>query len=183
MPGSGKDARLFTAVELPAAVKALLLSLHTDIAGLRWTSPENLHLTLRFIGETPGETLPEVKMALRSVCVPGFYSCIKGLGLFERSEQTILWAGLKPCPELANLKRHIDAALSTGAHLASDKGRFSPHITLGRLRGPAPEALHRLVQTHRDVTAEIPIVAFTLFSSLLAPGGAVHHPEEVYPLA
>ena len=67
-----ESIRLFTAVELPAAVKNLLLSLKTNIPGLRWTSPENLHLTLRFIGEVPAQNLPAIKEALRVVRPPAF---------------------------------------------------------------------------------------------------------------
>lgn len=175
--------RLFTAVELPAAVKTMLLSLQTDIPTLKWAREDTLHLTLRFIGETEQSKLPAIKAALASVQGAGFSLRLNGLGLFERPAQTILWAGLESCPELAALKHGIDAALTSGAGLAPARGRFSPHITLGRLKGPAPAELRRFAHTHATADmAQFTITSFTLFSSVLRPNGAVHFPEEVYPL-
>lgn len=175
--------RLFTAVEPPAAVKSLLLSLRANIPGLKWTRENALHLTLRFIGETPQAKLAAVKTALASIDAPCFSLNFNGLGLFERPHQTILWAGLKECPELAALKRGVDAALAASAGLAPDKGSFSPHITLGRLKGPAPEALRLFVRDHsHKVAAQFTATSFTLFSSVLQPAGAVHSPECIYPL-
>ena len=175
--------RLFTAVEPPTAVKSLLLSLRANIPGLKWTRESGLHLTLRFIGETPHDKLAAVKTALVSVVVPCFSLNLNELGLFERPHQTILWAGLEMCPELAVLKRGVDEALAASMGLAPDQGRFSPHITLGRLKGPASEALRLFVRDHSpQAGARFAVTAFTLFSSALQPSGAVHSPEGVYPL-
>lgn len=180
---TGQPLRLFTAVEPPAAVKSLLLSLRTNIPGLKWTRENGLHLTLRFMGETPQDKLAAVKSALALVTVPCFALKFSGLGLFERPHQTILWAGLEACPELITLKRGVDTALAASAGMAPDKGSFSPHITLGRLKGPAPEALRLFVRDHSaQVKAQFAVTSFTLFSSVLQPAGAVHSPEEVYPL-
>lgn len=175
--------RLFTAVEPPAAVKSLLLSLRANIPGLKWTRENGLHLTLRFMGETPQDKLAAVKAALSSVNAPCFSLKLSNLGLFERPHQTILWAGLEMCPELAALKRGVDAALAASAGLAPDKGSFSPHITLGRLKGPAPETLRLFVRDHSSkVETQFAVTSFTLFSSVLQPAGAVHSPEGVFPL-
>ncbi len=175
--------RLFTAVELPAAVKTVLLSLQTDIPALKWTREDTLHLTLRFIGETAQSKLPAIKAALASVQGASFFLRLNGLGLFERPAQTILWAGLESCPELTALKHGIDAALTVGAGLAPAQGRFSPHITLGRLKGPAPAELRRFAHAHATASmAEFTVTSFTLFRSVLRPDGAVHFQEEVYPL-
>ena len=178
-----ESVRLFTAVELPAAVKNLLLSLKTNIPGLKWAGPENLHLTLRFIGEVPVQTLTAIKEALHSVVVPHFSLRLDGLGLFERPYQTILWAGVEKHPELISLKRGIDKALAAGNGLAPEKGRFSQHITLSRLRDSAPEMLYEFVnRSTAEVREEFAVTSFVLFKSTLKPGGAVHQPEETYPL-
>ena len=178
-----ESVRLFTAVELPATVKSLLLSLKTNIPGLKWTGAENLHLTLRFIGEVPAQNLPAIKEALRVVRPPAFPLRLNGLGLFERPYQSILWAGLENRPELISLKRDIDKALSAGAALAPEKGRFSPHITLGRLKDSAPEMLYEFVNKNTaEVRGEFAVASFVLFKSTLEPGGAVHKLEETYPL-
>ena len=183
LPRDKESLRLFTAVELPVAVKNLLLSLKTNIPGLKWTGAENLHLTLRFIGEVPAQTLPAIKKALRGVIAPHFSLRLSGLGLFERPYQTILWAGLESHPQLIALKRGIDKALAADAGLAPEKGRFSPHITLGRLRDSAPEMLYEFVNRNtNEVREEFAVASFVLFKSTLRPGGAVHQLEEVYPL-
>ena len=180
---AAQPLRLFTAVEPSAAVKSMLLSLRANIPGLKWTRENSLHLTLRFIGETPQDKLAAIKTALASVGAPCFSLSFNGLGLFERPAQTILWAGLEVCPELTALKRGVDAALAASMGLAPDKGTFSPHITLGRLKGPAPEALRLFVRDHSpQVAAQFAVTAFTLFSSVLQPSGAVHSPEGAYPL-
>ncbi len=178
-----ESIRLFTAVELPAAVKNLLLSLKTNIPGLRWTSPENLHLTLRFIGEVPLQNLPTIKKSLRGAVVPEFSLRLNGLGLFERPYQTILWAGLANRPELISLKGGIDKSLAASAGLAPEKGRFSPHITLGRLKDSAPEMLYEFVHRNTaEVVGEFAVTSFVLFKSTLKSSGAVHRAEETYAL-
>lgn len=180
-PAESELIRLFTAVELPTAAKAGLLSLQTSIPGLKWTTPENLHLTLRFIGEMPGEKVPAIKEALRAVQMPPFSLRLKRLGLFERSNQAILWAGLEDCLELLALKRRIDASLTTKAGLAPAKGQFSPHITLGRSKDSALHSLREFVEAHNhEVAVEFPTTSFVLFRSVLEPGGAKHYPEEIY---
>ncbi len=175
--------RLFTAVELPEAVRAELLSLQTGLMGLKWTTPENLHLTLRFIGETLAENVPAIKAALRTVQASQFSLRLSGLGLFERPGQTILWAGFEDCRALLALKQRIDAALAANAGTAPDRGRFSPHVTLGRSKKAAPDALRDFTGAHgRKIAEEFTVASFVLFRSMLAPGGAIHHAEESFTL-
>ena len=175
--------RLFTAVEPPTAVRDQLLAVRAALPDLRWTAPENLHLTLRFIGETPAARLPAIKAALSNVRATRFCLRLKGLGLFARSYHKVLWAGVDEQAALPALKHSIDLALAQGAGLSPSGGRFAPHITLARLKGPVSGELRQFVQAHNAlVTPEFTVAAFTLFSSVLTPGKAVHTAEQVYTL-
>ncbi len=108
---------------------------------------------------------------------------VKGLGLFERRGKAVLWAGLAPCPELLILKRAVDEALARWAGLAPEAGRFFPHITLSRLKTGAPDGLRRFINTCRaEIANRFLVTSFTLFSSKLSTNGALHSPEEAYPL-
>ncbi len=185
--GEAGTRRLFVALELQEAVLARLEALKREMPGIRWPGRDAMHLTLRFIGDTPAERVPVIMEALRAARLMGagpFALRVKGLGLFERSRQAILWAGLDHSPALSGLKRRVDAALAAGAGLGPDGGRFFPHITLSRSKIPPPAALRGIVRDHgaKDF-GEFSVAAFALFSSLLTPGGAVHAREAIYPLS
>ncbi len=175
--------RLFIAVELPEAVRGRLRELRRELPDIRMASPDNAHLTLRFLGVLPEQDVPAIKAALRGVRAAPFSLRLRGLGLFSRSRQSVLWAGLAPCPALPDLKRHIDEALLRGAGLAPDTGRFAPHVTLSRLKAGVPPSLRAAVTRHAaTVFGEFSVAAFILFSSALTPGGALHTVEEACAL-
>ena len=179
-----KTQRLFVAVELPDSVRQLLAQRQKGMPGVRWASEDNLHLTLRFIGEAPLAQVAAVKAGLRDVSMEKFSLHIKGLGFFDRRPQAVLWAGVEPAPGLLELKRQVDDALARHAGLNVSGGRFSPHITLGRAQQADRKALRTF--TTRDgaiLAAEFTVEFFTLFSSVLNPNGAVHTAEERYSLA
>ena len=182
-PQGGGQARLFVALALPDRVLAQLTALGKEFPGLKWTPPENLHLTLRFIGNLPEERVAAVQTALRAVKAAPFSLRLNGLGLFARPRRSILWAGLEPCPELLELKDRIDAMLALHAALAPEGGRFSPHITLSRLKDVPQAALRERVKAvGKALTGSFSACSFTLFRSRLASGGAVHTLEAVYAL-
>ena len=183
---ASKDARrdavrLFTAVELPGALRSLLVGLKKDFPGIRWTVPENMHLTLRFIGEVGPREAEKVGKALRNVRVAPFFLCIRGLGLFERRRQAVLWAGLQHSAPLRDLKQQVDEALAEGIGLEAEHGRFSPHITLSRIRTGVSAALRAQAAGHGFASESFAVESFTLFRSVLSSTGASHAPLERYP--
>lgn len=182
-PADNGQARLFVALALPDKVLARLVALGKEFPGLKWTPPENLHLTLRFIGNVREERVAAVQTALQAVRAAPFSLRLNGLGLFVRPRQSILWAGLEPCPELSELKGRIDAMLALHAVLAPEGGRFLPHITLSRLKSAPQAALRERVKgVGKTLAGSCSARSFILFRSRLAPGGAVHTPEAVYEL-
>ena len=182
-PGEKTMQRLFVAIELPDDVRRLLVGRQTGISGVRWVLPENLHLTVRFIGEAPQSQVPAIKMGLRHVSGHTFSLQVKGLGHFDKRLQTILWAGITPSPDLAALKRQVDDSLAFHADMRNDDSRFLPHITLGRTKQTDRTALKAFAPESGLTTGTVfTVESFTLFSSVLVPGGAMHSVEERYPL-
>ncbi|MDL2316326.1 RNA 2',3'-cyclic phosphodiesterase [Desulfovibrio sp. OttesenSCG-928-A18] len=175
--------RLFVAITLPDTVRQLLLERQTELSDIRWTSPDNLHLTLRFIGEVPLAKVSVIKAGLRTVSENAFSLQVKGLGYFDKRPQAIVWAGVVESALLLALKKQVDDALALHAELKVPDGRFSPHITLGRAKRAGRSALKNFIAKYDDATtAAFTVKSFTLFNSVLAPGGAVHTAEERYPL-
>lgn len=176
--------RLFVAITLPDTVRQLLFERQTELSGMRWASPDNLHLTLRFIGEVAQAKVSAIRAGLRTVPGNAFPLQIKGLGYFDKRPQAVVWAGVEESTPLLALKKQVDDALALHAGLNVPDGRFSPHITLGRAKRADRTALKNFTANYSDATtAAFKVESFTLFSSMLAPGGAVHTVEERYPLA
>lgn len=175
--------RLFVAVTFPDTVRQLLIERQTGLSGMRWASPDNLHLTLRFIGEVPQAKVSAIRARLRTVSGNSFSLQVKGLGYFDKRPQAIVWTGVGESAPLLGLKKQVDDALALHAGLTLPDGRFSPHITLGRAKRVDRAALKNFTAKYGDATTAVfKVESFTLFSSVPTPGGAVHTAEERYPL-
>ena len=169
--------RLFIAAALPASVREQLAALYEPVRGIVWTRLEQLHLTLRFLGDVEvslGETL---ETALARVRVESFVLPVAGIGSFPpRGTARVLWIGVgHGHPRLHQLRQQIDdALLATG--LALDVRFFQPHVTLGRVKeGVPPGAVMQFLKRHREFeAAPFRVAAFQLYASTLHPGGAVH---------
>jgi 2'-5' RNA ligase len=184
-------SRLFVAITLPETLKSRLAGLHVDFPDLTWDAPETMHLTLRFTGRTPAERVDTVRRSMRDVKGRAFCLIAAGLGLFQRRDRGVLWAGIQEEPALTELRLMVDEALRLGAGLDLEDKPFSPHLTLSRLKHMIPKGrrpqgireLRNIVQTRAaEHFGKIPVTSFTLFRSLLLPTGAVHEAVEIYPL-
>jgi 2'-5' RNA ligase len=177
--------RLFVAVDLPESVKTTLGQLQFGLPGARWVNPDNLHLTLRFIGEVDNGHADDIDAALGAVHAPPFQFELEGMGLFgtRRSAHT-LWVGVATCRALEALKARVDTALS-GAGLRPESRKFAPHVTLARLVGAHRDDIEGFIRDHAGALLPRPSVtadSFILYSSFLSASGAIHTPEAVYPL-
>lgn len=125
--------RLFVAIEFPEEIKDSLCGAIAEIErgcrSGRFTLRENLHLTLAFIGETPGAR--QAAQALEQVSAAPFEIRLDGLGRFRRGGRDLWWAGVSRGIGLDGLRRDVAQRLRE-AGFAIEKGDFSPHITLGR---------------------------------------------------
>lgn len=105
------------------------------LARVRWSMPENLHVTTKFIGEWPAERLDELKARLQFAheAVP---VKVRDLGFYpnERAPR-VFWAGVEAGPELASLAKTTDEALAA-IGVAKEERVYSPHLTLARISRP-----------------------------------------------
>ncbi len=164
--------RLFIGVELPDSLKAAALDACSDYPAPRWQRATQLHLTLRFLGDWPQPRLIELENALKKVDVPRFETAIDGVGCFGGVESPrILWAGVSPTEPLQALRAAIDLQLlSLG--LVGDGADFRPHVTLARLRAPAPDATGWLARHAALRSASVDITSFSLVASVPAEAGS-----------
>jgi 2'-5' RNA ligase len=166
--------RLFIALDVPAAVRDALIALRTEaLDGARWTKPEQLHCTLRFLGGTPEEQIAKIKAALARIEAPPLGLKISGLTAFpSRRRPRVLVARVTPTNELINLQRQIENAVQELGFEPEDRP-FRPHVTVARLKRADARAVHRWLRAH-SVEAAFEADAFHLYASVLKPSGAVH---------
>lgn len=175
--------RLFVGVELPDDVRERLAALCAGVPGARWVPPENLHLTLRFIGEVAGDEADDIYHALSAVRPRSFDITLSGVGHFETGgEVRQLWAGVERSAELVALRDRIESTL-VRLGLEPDGRRFTPHVTLARLRDTPAHRVSTFLAHHALFRAgPIPVSHFTLFSSFLQGSGSIYTAEADYPL-
>lgn len=175
--------RLFVAIDLPPDIAAQVQGLCYGVPGARWVQPEQMHLTLRFIGEVDGGLFRDIKEGLADIETGGFVLQVKGLGFFPpRKTPRVLWAGIAPVEQVSALRQRIDNVL-LGLGLAPEGRKFSPHITLARLHDTPPARLSRfLAGNSLFATEAFPVSEFHLYSSELTAKGAFHTIEASYKL-
>lgn len=176
--------RLFVALDLPTPVRRHLALMAGGLPGARWVPAENHHLTLRFIGETPGWQAEEIHHALTGLRAPGFTLSLAGLGLFEKGGRgTALWAGVERTPPLDHLHAKIETALQR-IGLEPERRRFAPHVTLARLDNVLEAKLAAYLQAHGLFRATpVAVGHFTLFISHRGKDRAVYEAMAEYDLA
>ena len=179
------SARLFIAIDLPAAHRAALVALGAPTRGLAWTPPEQLHLTLRFLGDVDETRIADLTTALARVRVEPFVLPLEGLGVFPpRGAAHVLWAGVgHGHPRLYQLRQQIDDAL-LALNLPVDLRVFHPHVTLARVKREAsPATVAQFLKQHREfAAAPFRAEAFNLYASELHPAGAVHTLQQRFAL-
>jgi 2'-5' RNA ligase len=175
--------RLFVGLALPDSLRQRLAVLAGGLPAARWTPPENLHLTLRFIGDIDEITADEIDANLKILRLPAFPLEIGGLGTFNAGRRSYtLWVGAKYPPALRHLQEKIESAV-TRAGCPPERRRFQPHITLAKLKDPPLGRLQDYIAGHNLFQATIAVSSFTLFSSQLGHGAPVYRAERDYPLA
>lgn len=174
--------RLFVAIRPPRAVREQLLALMGGVGGARWQSDDQLHLTLRFIGEVDRHAAEDVAAALGAIHHPGFEIALDGIGSFERrGRPEIIWAGVTPHEPLKALHNKVDQACAR-AGIAPDRRAFHPHVTLARLGRSAGPVAHLAQASGGFRSDPFPVESFGLFESTLTPEGALYSMIERYSL-
>jgi RNA 2',3'-cyclic 3'-phosphodiesterase len=174
--------RLFTGLEVPSQVAASLALFRGGLPGARWIDPENYHITLRFIGDIDGPTAHDIYDMLGEVRRMPVTVTLDMLSTFGGGKPRAVFARAVPSPELAELQADHERRVRR-AGLAPESRKFTPHVTLARLRDASPIDVADYLAT-RDVFRSIQFVAqrFVLFSSRDSVGGGPYIVEAAYPL-
>jgi len=175
--------RLFAAIAIPGDVAQTLARCQGGLPGVRWRPVESLHITLRFVGETPENQADDLDGELSRVIAQPFGVRIAGVGTFgEGDDIDALWAGVDGGEPLARLASRCETA-ARRAGLKPETRRWRPHVTLAYVRRIDPLSVATWVQAHSLLTvAPFTISRFGLYSSWRGEDGAVYRLERSYPL-
>jgi len=174
--------RLFVAIRLPDPVRERLLDVMEGLEGARWQDEENLHLTLRFVGEVERPLANELAGALGRIVAPRFPLEIAGVGHFERKGRPhALWARLGPSEGLGLLRQRVERACAE-VGLERETRRFTPHVTLARLSGGTGPIAPWLAVNGALRIDSWEVEAFSLFESHLTHTGALYEEAVRYQL-
>ena len=180
--------RLFIAIELTPEVHLALTELQDTLKRqlppktVRWTKPDGIHLTLKFLGDTPQDKVQAVIQGMTTAAADfaPFEFHVSGFGCFPNPRKArVLWVGVPEPPKaMAGLQRAVDLHMHKLGYPREERA-FSPHLTLGRVNDSASPAERQtlndlLTRTQVGLLGTVPAHELILFRSDLLPGGAVY---------
>jgi 2'-5' RNA ligase len=182
--------RLFFAIPTPADARVRLSELRDELAAsgadVKWESTPKLHITLRFLGDTPEELLRDFVLYNEGVSrrFPPLPIRYRGVGCFPGPhDPRVIWAGVEdPGGTMAALQAGIEEAVCR-LGLPPERKRFHAHVTLGRVKGR--RGMHRLLEMMESAILDGPsatVGEFTLMKSILRPGGSEYTVLHSFPL-
>jgi 2'-5' RNA ligase len=175
--------RLFSAITLPDEIAQRLEWIGGGIPGARWVSAENLHVTLRFIGDVDTRTAELAHAALREVPFTAFDMQLRGVATFGERKPRLLYVGVEPSAELHALYTRINAAHARAGLEAPKERRYVPHVTLAWLKNPPRDRLGAFIAAHNILALPaIRVENFVLMSSHRTANGASYQVEACYPM-
>jgi len=181
--------RCFIAISLPYELKAKISGIQEKLkaagADVSWTRPEGMHLTLKFFGEIEDKRIPKIEKALDAVVngIPTFTLSVSGMGTFpDMRRPRVIWIGLKEDGgNLLRLQKGVEEDLKKTGFPSEDR-RFTPHITLGRIRSNKnTDKLLRLIEEEKvEELGSFDVSEVHLIKSELKPAGAEY--TELYSI-
>ena len=181
--------RCFIAISLPEELKAKISGIQEKLkaagADVSWTRPEGMHLTLKFFGEIEDKRIPKIEKALDAVVngIPTFTLSVSGMGTFpDMRRPRVIWIGLKEDGgNLLRLQKGVEEELKKTGFPSEDR-RFTPHITLGRIRSNKnTDKLLRLIEEEKvEELGSFDVSEVHLIKSELKPAGAEY--TELYSI-
>jgi RNA 2',3'-cyclic 3'-phosphodiesterase len=174
--------RLFAALEVPRDAALSLSLLRGGLFGARWIDTENYHITLRFMGDVDRHMADDIALALDRVQRQAFFVNLSGVGAFGSKKPHSVYAAVAPAAELTLLQSELER-ICQRLGLEADPRKFTPHVTLARLKSASPEQVAHYLTGRGDFSA-LPFKAgrFVLMSSKDSVGGGPYIIEEAYPL-
>jgi len=189
--------RAFIALELPKVTRDALsdvqarLSQHAPRGSVRWVNSDNIHLTLKFLGQVPTAQIEAISLALRRAvgALPVFPFEVMRVGCFPDTQRPrVVWVGIdEPSGALHTLQRAVESATAPLGY-PTDPRPFQPHLTLGRTgRSVRPADLHKLgegvLATKVGLLGHVHAEEVVLFQSEFSPGGSIYTALARFPLA
>ena len=173
--------RTFIALEIKENIKELLAEVQhkigSEIGGIKWVKPNNLHLTLKFLGPTREDKIEDISDILEDIVgsFTRFNVSVSGFGAFPSSHNPkVIWAGLKADDVLYKIQKDIDISLES-LGFVKEKRPFSPHLTIGRLRDSrAKKKLRDALEQIRTEPGSFEAEKITFYKSGLMPEGPVY---------
>jgi RNA 2',3'-cyclic 3'-phosphodiesterase len=179
--------RSFIAIELPTEIQQAIAQATAPLQKalpkplVRWVAPQNLHLTLKFLGDVSPANLELLAEALKTDAgdCPEFSMEVGGIGAFPNPRRArVIWIGLEAPPALATLQRTIEAAAARLGY-AREEREFSPHLTLGRVGQSAGSGDLQKIRAALEATkvgrlGSVRVEAVHIFKSDLQPTGSVY---------
>jgi 2'-5' RNA ligase len=180
--------RAFIAIDLPESLHTALAEAQQDFRyacpEARWTRPEGIHLTLKFLGQISDAQTQQVVDALRQIGPFAPFSVeVRGFGFFPQERRPrVLWAGVVAPPGLAELAARIESGMEKIGFAREDRA-FSPHLTLARFQVPRPQPalLAAVAGRARASLGDFEASEFFLFESKLSPQGAQYRKVMRFP--
>ncbi|MCH8474385.1 MAG: RNA 2',3'-cyclic phosphodiesterase [Opitutales bacterium] len=180
-----RGKRLFVAVPVPEYVKEALSGLQERRRkGFHWVAPERFHLTLRFIGDLPGQLQEDIEKVLAEVRVAPFILPLEGVGRFPpKGPPHAVWAGVGGGhPLLFQLKKKIEDGLFQ-LGIEPEKRVYQPHLTVARVNHAAEETVRQFLKENQDFAATpFKVESFCLYQSDRSSGELQHIVERCFPL-
>lgn|SRR5690554_4360985 len=174
--------RVFFGLEIPAEVKDRLLQVRPELAGARWQSAEQLHLTSLFVGAIEKESLLAVREAARDIDFAAFKLNVMGLGCFgEFRAPKVLWAGVAPETQVISLHGAIKEQVES-LGIETERRRYRPHLTLARFKGQRDSVEHLLAEYRKTAFGSFMVDEFVLYKSQQGSTGSIYTVLERYPL-
>jgi RNA 2',3'-cyclic 3'-phosphodiesterase len=182
--------RLFIAIEIPENIRHAYASLLKEFRAiapqLKWVRAENLHVTLKFLGETDSAKLGALQNVLSSVRSPDPVDLeFRGLGFFPNEKRPrVFWAGMEPSANLKTLAADIDQ-VTHRLGFPLEERPFAPHLTLARfsLPGTPPKLLQAMKETSGQSFGSLRAQEFHLIESKLKPTGAEYTTVQTFRFA
>jgi len=177
--------RAFIAIELPAEIKDSISRIQEKLKAepfkINWVKPQNLHLTLKFLGDTSPEQLNRIKQIISGITkIPGFRIKLNTLGVFPDMAATrIIWIGDNQPPlELKQLAEQLEIKLEISG-IARQERPFNAHITIGRIKSrlllsDLQNVIDKIKRDKEGRNWEFDCDKVTLFESTLGPGGPAY---------
>ena len=173
--------RLFVGLRPPPPIRDSLTDLMEGVDEARWQDDDQLHLTLRYVGDVETHQADDLAEALGTITFDSFDLVIASSGFFERKGVVrALWAGVEPSDPLFRLQRKVERACQS-VGIEPEGRKFLPHITLARLNTASGPARPFLSATSRLRLEPWTVQEFVLFESELHPEGSIYTPIVRYP--